>query len=175
MGVIAQIVPLAESVPPIWYCGTERVVAWLIDELIALGHQVTLFASGDSVTGAELVAAWPPALRLGRPRSDSIVAQAALLEVVAQRAAEFDLVHCHIDWLHLPLLTRLKVPYLTTLHVVHDLHFFGSACSPTKLIIDPERVLAAAPRTRSVQMLCRDLRSSRGTNFNRTPGASKAA
>jgi hypothetical protein len=69
------------------------VVAWLIDELIALGHQVTLFASGGSVTGAELVAAWPRALRLGRPRSDPIVAQAALLEVVAQRAAEFDLVH----------------------------------------------------------------------------------
>ena len=69
------------------------MVAWLIDELIALGHQVTLFASGDSVTGAELVAAWPRALRLGRPRSDPIVAQAALLEVVAQRAAEFDLVH----------------------------------------------------------------------------------
>jgi hypothetical protein len=66
------------------------VVAWLIDELIALGHQVTLFVSGDSVTGAELVAAWPRALRLGRPRSDPIVAQAALLEVVAQRAAEFE-------------------------------------------------------------------------------------
>ena len=69
------------------------MVAWLIDELIALGHQVTLFASGGSVTGAELVAAWPRALRLGRPRSDPIVAQAALLEVVAQRAAEFDLLH----------------------------------------------------------------------------------
>jgi hypothetical protein len=66
MGVIAQIAPLAESVPPIWYGGTERVVAWLIDELIALGHQVTPFASGDSVTGAELVAAWPRALRQSR-------------------------------------------------------------------------------------------------------------
>src|SRR5712672_3938624 len=78
---IAQIAPLAESVPPKLYGGTERVVAWLIEELVNLGHEVTLFASGDSVTPARLNAVWPRALRLGRPRSDPMAAQAALLEV----------------------------------------------------------------------------------------------
>ena len=113
---IAQVAPLAESVPPKLYGGTERVVAWLIDELIELGHEVTLFASGDSVTRATLVPAWPRALRLGRPRSDPAAALSALLEAVAQQAATFDLIHCHVDWTHLPLLTRLGVPFLTTLH-----------------------------------------------------------
>src|SRR5436309_3720957 len=97
---IAQIAPLAESVPPKLYGGTERVVAWLVDELVELGHEVTLFASGDSATRAKLVAAWPRALRLGRPRSDPIAAQATLLETVARHARDFDVIHCHIDWLH---------------------------------------------------------------------------
>jgi glycosyltransferase involved in cell wall biosynthesis len=113
---IAQVAPLAESVPPKLYGGTERVVAWLIDELIELGHDVTLFASGDSVTRANLVPAWPRALRLSRPRADPAVAQAALLEAVAREAANFDVIHCHVDWVHLPLLERLGVPFLTTLH-----------------------------------------------------------
>jgi glycosyltransferase involved in cell wall biosynthesis len=113
---IAQVAPLAESVPPRLYGGTERVVAWLTDELIELGHDVTLFASGDSVTRAALVPVWPRALRLGRPRADPAAAQAALLEAVAQRAANFDVIHCHLDWLHLPLFTRLGVPFVTTLH-----------------------------------------------------------
>src|SRR5215213_5094702 len=94
---IAQIAPLAESVPPKLYGGTERVVAWIANELVDLGHQVTLFASGDSHTRAELIAAWPRALRLGRPRSDPVAAQAVLLELLAERAAQFDMVHCHID------------------------------------------------------------------------------
>ncbi len=118
---IAQVAPLAESVPPKLYGGTERVVAWLVEELIALGHDVTLFASGDSTTSAKLVRAWPRALRLGRPRADPIVAQAALLEQVALHAATFDVVHCHIDWLHLPLLRRLGVAFLTTCHSRLDL------------------------------------------------------
>jgi glycosyltransferase involved in cell wall biosynthesis len=118
---IAQIAPLAESVPPKLYGGTERVIAWLIHELIELGHDVTLFASGDSQTRAKLVPAWPRALRLGRPRSDPIVAQAALLECIAERAADFDVVHCHVDWLHLPLLTRLQTRFLTTFHGRLDL------------------------------------------------------
>ena len=80
---IAQIAPLAESVPPKLYGGTERVVAWLVDELVGLGHEVTLFASGDSVTGAELNAVCPRALRLGRPRTDPMAVQAALIEEVA--------------------------------------------------------------------------------------------
>src|SRR5881394_1925274 len=96
---IAQVAPLAESVPPKLYGGTERVVAWLVEELVALGHDVTLFASGDSTTSAKLIPAWPRALRLGRPRADPIVAQAALLEQIARQSAEFDVIHCHIDWL----------------------------------------------------------------------------
>jgi len=109
---IAQIAPLAESVPPKLYGGTERVVAWLVDELVSLGHDVTLFASGDSQTKARLHAVWPRALRLGRPRTDPMVAQAALLEAVARHATDFDVIHMHIDWLHLPLLSRLGVPFL---------------------------------------------------------------
>jgi glycosyltransferase involved in cell wall biosynthesis len=113
---IAQIAPLAESVPPKLYGGTERVVAWLIEELVELGHDVTLFASGDSKTRAKLVPVWPRALRLGRPRTDPVGVQAALLETVACRAKDFDVIHCHIDWLHLPLLSRAGVPFVTTFH-----------------------------------------------------------
>jgi glycosyltransferase involved in cell wall biosynthesis len=118
---IAQIAPLAESIPPKLYGGTERVVAWLVDELVKLGHDVTLFASGDSVTRATLEAVWPRALRLGQPRSDPMAAQTALLEVVSRQASEFDVIHAHIDWLHLPLLSRLGVPFLTTTHGRLDL------------------------------------------------------
>ena len=121
---IAQVAPLAESVPPKLYGGTERVVAWLVDELVNLGHEVTLFASGDSVTGAELIPVCPRALRLGRPRSDPMAIHAALMEEVACRANDFDLIHAHIDWLHLPLLSRLGVPFLTTCHGRLDLPLF---------------------------------------------------
>jgi glycosyltransferase involved in cell wall biosynthesis len=113
---IAQIAPLAESVPPKLYGGTERVVAWLIDELVELGHDVTLFASGNSRTRGKLVPVWPYAFRLGRPRTDPVAVQAVLLETMARRAAEFDVIHCHVDWLALPLLTRSGVPFLTTMH-----------------------------------------------------------
>src|SRR3954464_14319655 len=118
---IAQLAPLAESVPPKLYGGTERVVAWLVEELVNLGHEVTLFASGDSRARGHLHPVWRRALRLGRPRSDPMVAQTALLEAMAGRAAEFDIIHAHIDWLHLPLLSRLGVPFLTTLHGRLDL------------------------------------------------------
>jgi len=86
-----------------------------------MGHDVTLFASGDSAIKAKLVPAWPHALRLSRPRADPIVAQAALLEQVALQASAFDVVHCHIDWLHLPLLSRLDACFLTTCHSRLDL------------------------------------------------------
>src|SRR3982751_7123685 len=118
---IAQVAPLAESVPPKLYGGTERVVAWLADELVRLGHEVTLFASGDSKTSAQLHAVWPQALRLGRRRTDPMAVQAALMEAVARRATDFDVIHVHIDWLHLPLLSRLGVPFLTTSHGRTDL------------------------------------------------------
>jgi glycosyltransferase involved in cell wall biosynthesis len=113
---IAQIAPLAESVPPKLYGGTERVVAWLIDELVELGHDVTLFASGNSKTRAKLVPVWPYAFRLSRQRTDPVAVQSVLLETMAARAKEFDVIHCHIDWLALPLLTRSGVPFLTTMH-----------------------------------------------------------
>jgi glycosyltransferase involved in cell wall biosynthesis len=113
---IAQVAPLAESVPPKLYGGTERVIAWLTKELISLGHEVTLFASGDSATPATLVPAWPRALRLGRPKCDPAVAETALLEMIGRYAQSFDVIHCHTNWTHLPLLTRLGVPFLTTLH-----------------------------------------------------------
>ena len=118
---IAQIAPLAESVPPKLYGGTERVVAWLVDELVDLGHDVTLFASGDSRTRGKLHPAWPRALRLARPAADPIAACTALLEAISRRASEFDVIHAHIDWIHLPLLSRLGVPFVTTLHGRLDL------------------------------------------------------
>ena len=113
---IAQVAPLAESVPPKLYGGSERVVAWLCEELIALGHDVTLFASGGSRTKAALVPIIPHAIRLARPHPDPLAAYAALLDALAEGASDFDVLHCHTDWLHLPLLTRLRVPHLTTIH-----------------------------------------------------------
>jgi glycosyltransferase involved in cell wall biosynthesis len=113
---IAQIAPLAESVPPKLYGGTERVVSWLAEELVALGHEVSLFASGDSITRARLVPVISRALRLSKPRPDPFAAYAAQLDAIAEAAAEFDIVHCHTEWLHLPLLERLGVPHVTTLH-----------------------------------------------------------
>ena len=113
---IAQIAPLAESVPPKLYGGTERVVSWLTEELVALGHEVTLFASGDSVTTGTLVPIVPKAIRLSRPRPDPFPAYAAQLDAIARAASDFDVLHSHIDWLHLPLLGQLGVPHLTTLH-----------------------------------------------------------
>ncbi|MBR1157256.1 glycosyltransferase family 4 protein [Bradyrhizobium sp. JYMT SZCCT0428] len=118
---IAQLAPLAESVPPKLYGGTERVVAWLVDELVDQGHDVTLFASGDSRTRGKLHPVWPRALRLGGKGVDPNSACAVLLEAVAKRAAEFDVIHSHIDWLALPLLGRLGVPFLTTMHGRLDL------------------------------------------------------
>lgn len=118
---IAQLAPLAESVPPKLYGGTERVVAWLVDELVKLGHDVTLFASGDSRTTGKLHPVWPRALRLGRKGADPGAACAMLLEAIAKRAEDFDVIHAHIDWLPLPLLSRLGVPFLTTMHGRLDL------------------------------------------------------
>jgi glycosyltransferase involved in cell wall biosynthesis len=118
---IAQVAPLAESVPPKLYGGTERVVSWLTEELVELGHQVTLFASGDSKTRASLVPAWPAALRLSKPRVDPIIAQTLSLHEVAERTSEIDVIHFHTDWSHLPLIERLSVPFVTTMHGRLDL------------------------------------------------------
>src|SRR6202030_2782127 len=113
---LAQVAPLYESVPPRLYGGTERVVSYLTEELVEMGHEVTLFASGDSVTQAELVPVSPCALRLNRESSDPSIYHTLLLEQVFQRHEEFDLIHFHIDYLHFPLSRRLELHQLTTLH-----------------------------------------------------------
>ena len=114
---IAQVAPLIESVPPAAYGGTERVVSYLTEELVRQGHDVTLFASGDSHTSARLVAGTPHALRLaGDDIVDPIAHQIVELEMVAAMASEFDVIHWHLDYFHFPLSRRLGVPQLTTLH-----------------------------------------------------------
>ena len=120
---IAQLAPLAESVPPKQYGGTERVVSWLTEELVALGHQVALFTTADSKTRAELVPVWPSPTRLSRPRPDPLAALTPLLETIGELASEFDVIHSHLDWIHLPVLSRLDVPFLTTLHGRLDLPY----------------------------------------------------
>lgn len=113
---VAQVAPLTESVPPQLYGGTERVVAFLADELVRQGHEVTLFASGDSRTAADLVSSWPRALRLSGDCQNFLAPHVLMLEEVAQRALEFDVVHFHISEFHLPIARRLALPHLTTLH-----------------------------------------------------------
>ena len=113
---IAQIAPLAESVPPSLYGGTERVVSYLTEELVRLGHEVTLFASGDSRTTARLVACAPHALRLDPGAGDALPHHLVMLERVRRRAAEFDVLHFHTEHLHLPLFRDTPRRTVTTLH-----------------------------------------------------------
>ncbi len=113
---IAQVAPLTEAVPPKLYGGTERVVAYLTDALVELGHDVTLFASGDSNTKAKLDPIWPRALRLDPNVKDYFAPVFMELETVARRAHEFDVIHAHLDYFGYPVLCRLGVPAVTTLH-----------------------------------------------------------
>ena len=120
---IAQVAPLAESVPPKLYGGTERVVAWLVEELVALGHDVTLFASGDSRTSAKLEATWPKALRLDGAVRDPNALHIVMLERVRRKCddEEFDFLHFHLDYYPFSLFQRQPTPFLTTLHGRLDL------------------------------------------------------
>jgi glycosyltransferase involved in cell wall biosynthesis len=118
---IAQIAPLTEAVPPKLYGGTERVVSWLTEELIALGHDVTLFASGDSHTSAKLEPMWPRALRLDGSVRDPNGLHMMMLEQVYQRAGEFDFMHFHLDYYPFSLFSRQPTPFVTTLHGRLDL------------------------------------------------------
>ena len=118
---IAQIAPLYEAVPPKLYGGTERVVSFLTEELVALGHHVTLFASGDSVTAAALAAVWPQALRLDPSFRDPFAPHVMLLEAARRRAEQFDVMHFHMDYLPFSLFSRQKTPFVTTLHGRLDL------------------------------------------------------
>ena len=118
---IAQIAPLAESVPPKFYGGTERIVSYLTEELVRQGHDVTLFASGDSQTSAELVPITKMALRLNPAVVDTIPYHMVMLEQVRRRADEFDALHFHIDMLHLPMVQDFVGRTVTTLHGRLDL------------------------------------------------------
>ncbi|MBS0525434.1 MAG: glycosyltransferase family 4 protein [Proteobacteria bacterium] len=118
---IAQVAPLTEAVPPTLYGGTERVISWLTEELVALGHDVTLFASGDSVTSAKLEPMWPRALRLDGTVRDPNALNMTTIEKVYRRAREFDLIHFHLDYYPFSLMSRQATPFLTTLHGRLDL------------------------------------------------------
>jgi glycosyltransferase involved in cell wall biosynthesis len=118
---IAQVAPLTEAIPPKLYGGTERVVHWLTEELVALGHDVTLFASGDSVTSAKLEAPWPRALRLDGSVRDPNALHMMMLERVRRRHNEFDFLHFHLDYYPFSLFSRQSTPFVTTLHGRLDL------------------------------------------------------
>ncbi len=120
---IAQIAPLAEAVPPKFYGGTERVVSWLTEELVAQGHEVTLFASGDSRTSAKLNPCVPQGLRLAGIR-DHIASHLVMLNNVRRQAVRFDIIHFHIDLLQYPLFQDLAHKCVTTLHGRLDLPDF---------------------------------------------------
>jgi glycosyltransferase involved in cell wall biosynthesis len=117
---IAQIAPLIESVPPRFYGGTERVVSYLTEDLVAQGHEVTLFASGDSITAANLVPCCTQALRLDAAVSDVVPYYMLMLDKVRSHAAQFDVLHFHIDHFHFPIFRHLPIPSLTTLHGRQD-------------------------------------------------------
>jgi len=118
---IAQIAPLMESVPPRLYGGTERVVSYLTEELVRQGHDVTLFASGDSITAAELVSCAPQALRLDSRVRDHIPYHMIMLDRVRQRMKEFDILHFHIDQFQYPLFRTHAERTVTTLHGRQDM------------------------------------------------------
>jgi glycosyltransferase involved in cell wall biosynthesis len=142
---IAQVAPLYESVPPKQYGGTERVVSYVTEELVSRGHDVTLFASGDSLTSARLIAGSDRGLRLESSCMDPLAHHVVLMERVAQRAGEFDVIHWHCDYLHFPLSRRLGVPQLTTLHGRLDLPDLAAAFAeftdmPVVSISDAQRL-----------------------------------
>jgi glycosyltransferase involved in cell wall biosynthesis len=118
---IAQIAPLYESVPPKLYGGTERVVSYLTEELVRQGHEVTLFASGDSVTSAQLESGCKEALRLSSTCVDPLAHHTIMLDRVLERADDFDILHFHTDYAHFPATRSLQLPTVTTLHGRLDL------------------------------------------------------
>src|SRR5215469_96217 len=118
---IAEVAPLCESVPPQLYGGTERVVSYLTEELVKQGHEVTLFASGDSETAAKLVSPCKKALRLDPDCRDPLATHLVMLDEVYRRVKDFDVIHFHIDYLHFPLSSRMGIAHATTLHGRLDL------------------------------------------------------
>src|SRR6267142_5296167 len=122
---IAQVAPLIESVPPKHYGGTERIVSYLTEELVRAGHDVTLFASGDSVTNARLIASCERSLRKNERCKDPVAREVLLVDHVVEHADEFDLIHFHTGYLHFPICRYLPVPHVTTLHGRLDMPDMG--------------------------------------------------
>ncbi|MES2536303.1 MAG: glycosyltransferase family 4 protein [Pseudomonadota bacterium] len=118
---IAQVSPLFERVPPKAYGGTERVISYLTEELVRQGHEVTLFASGDSITGARLVSSISESIRADTAGHSWLAYHTIQMDQVAQLAPDFDMIHFHTDYLHFPITRTLGTPYLTTLHGRLDL------------------------------------------------------
>ncbi|MBW8834384.1 MAG: glycosyltransferase family 4 protein [Burkholderia sp.] len=142
---IAQIAPLYEAVPPKLYGGTERVVSYLTEALVDEGHDVTLFASGDSVTSAKLDACWPRALRLDPTIRDALAPHILMMEKVRRVAHEFDVLHFHLDYMPFPLFSTMDTPFVTTLHGRLDLPelqpvFDAFPGAPVISISDSQRV-----------------------------------
>jgi glycosyltransferase involved in cell wall biosynthesis len=135
---------LTEAIPPKLYGGTERVISWLTDELVALGQHVVLFASGDSQTSAQLEATWPRALRLDGSVRDPNALHMSMLEKVRQRAHDFDVLHFHLDYYPFPLFARQPTPFVTTLHgrldlPEHQVVFATFRSTPVISISDAQR------------------------------------
>jgi glycosyltransferase involved in cell wall biosynthesis len=122
---IAQVAPLIESVPPKHYGGTERIVSYLTEELVRAGHDVTLFASGDSVTNARLIAACERSLRKNERCKDPVAREVLLVDHVIEHVNKFDLIHFHTGYLHFPICRYLRVPHVTTLHGRLDMPDMG--------------------------------------------------
>lgn len=118
---IAQVAPLYERVPPLYYGGTERIVSYLTEELIKQGHDVTLFASGDSITKGRLISPCERSLRLDPACVDRLAYHVLQLEQVFKNATFFDIIHFHMDYLHYPFSKRIDVPHVTTQHGRLDL------------------------------------------------------
>jgi glycosyltransferase involved in cell wall biosynthesis len=145
---IAQVAPLFESVPPALYGGTERVVSYLTEELVRLGHEVTLFASGDSQTTAALVAACPAALWRDPDVRETLPQHVRLLELVFQQASRFEIIHFHVDYLHFPLIRRQRCATVTTMHGLlhaHDVKAFFEEYDDVPLVSISDNQRVAVP------------------------------
>ena len=145
---IAQVAPLHERVPPCLYGGTERVVHWLTEELVRRGHEVTLFASGDSQSSAGLVAPVPRALRLDPGTADPIGAHLLQIGMIADRAEEFDVIHSHVDYFAYPFARHLRTPLVHTVHGrLETAHLAGRGAIAIRTDVTDEASLQAAIRT----------------------------
>jgi glycosyltransferase involved in cell wall biosynthesis len=153
---IAQVAPLYESVPPKLYGGTERIVSYLTEELVRQGHEVTLFASGDSKTRAELVSIGETALRLSRERRNPVLEHLMMMEDLRERRHDFDVIHFHLDLLQFPFLRALGQPSLTTLHGRLDepgIHEFYQEFSEARLVAISRSQRRSIPKVAQVSVI----------------------